>query len=151
MYTRRIPLRACVRVCVRSLLIGCIFFYVPKSCQTIAIPKMGKLSQNGKLRSFIFIYDCGCHNICTYNSCIYNNRLLVYCVCVCVCLLRAIVYCVCVCDLMQGLIGVLSLGNLSRKPRHNALTFNHLRLQYRVQIGWVLFLVLSLVATNVNT
>jgi hypothetical protein len=76
--------------------------------------------------------------------------LLVYCVCVCDCLLRAIVYCVCVRDLMQGLIGVLSLGNLSRKPRCNALTFNHLRLQYLVEIGWLLFLLSSLVASNVK-
>lgn len=138
-------------MCVRSLLIGCNKFYVPKSCQTIAIPKMGNLSQNGNLRSFIFIYTCGCHNICTYNSCIYNNRLLVYCVCVCVCLLRAIVYCVCVRDLMQGLIGVLSLGNLSRKPRCNAMSLNHLHLHLGVEIGWLLFLLSSLVATNVNT
>ena len=78
-------------------------------------------------------------------------RLLVYCVCVCVCLLRAFVYCVCVRDLMQGLIGVLSLGDLSRKPRCNALMLNDLHTQYRVEIGWLLFLLSSLVASNVNT
>ena len=87
-YTRRIPLRACVRVCVRSLLIGCIKFYVPKSCQSIAIPKMGKVSQNGKKHVHLFSFIRGCHNICTYNSCIYNNPLA------CLLRVRAIVYCV---------------------------------------------------------
>lgn len=149
-YTRRIPLRACVRVCVRSLVYSYIIFYVPKSCQTIAIPKMGKLSQNGKLRSFIFIYSEGCRNTCTYNSCLYNDRLLVYCVCVCVCLLRAIAYCVCVRDLMQGLIGVSSPSNLSRKHTRNTLSLNDLHLHLGVEIGWLLFFTLTSAATNVK-
>ena len=54
----------------------------------------------------------------------------------------------CVRDLMQGLIGVLSLGNLSRKPRRNALSLIHLHLHLGVGIGWLLFFVLSLVASN---
>jgi hypothetical protein len=72
-------------------------------------------------------------------------RVVVYCACVRDCLLRARAR-----HLMQGLIGVLSLGNLSRKPRCNALSLNDLHLCYLVEIGWLLFFVLSLVASNVK-
>jgi len=80
---------------------------------------------------------------CLSTACV---RVIVYCACACDCLLRVRAR-----HLMQGLIGVSSPSNLSRKPRCNALTFNHLRLQSLVESGWLLFLVYSLVASNVNT
>jgi hypothetical protein len=96
----------------------------------------------------------GCHNTCTYNSCLYNDPIacllracaFVYCVRDCLLRVRA---CACV-TACQGLIGVLSLGNLSRKPRCNALSINDLHLHLEVESGWLLFLVYSLVASNVK-
>ena len=77
-------------------------------------------------------------------------RLLVYCVRVRLSTACVIAYCVRARDGMQGLIGVLSLGNLSRKSRCNALMLNDLHTQYRVEIGWLLFFTLTSAATNVK-
>jgi hypothetical protein len=96
----------------------------------------------------------GCHNTCTYNSCLYNNPIacllracaFVYCVRDCLLRVRA---CACV-TACQGLIGVSSLIVLSRKPRCNALSLIHLHMHLGVESGWILFFVLSLAASNVE-
>jgi hypothetical protein len=82
-------------------------------------------------------YADGCHNTCTYNSCLYNDPIGLSTACVCDCLLRAWLStacaCMCVRDCMSWLDTPIKHYFLSRNTARNTLMLTHLRMHLGVR------------------